>query len=74
MKKEPRSIEQQQELIRKAVANGYETYAQTIEEKVGDYDKDEVGYILSGSTYESMWNAYVYTDTMVRDYVMEIIA
>ena len=54
MKKEPRSIEQQQELIRKAVANGYETYAQTIEEKVGDYDKDEVGYILSRSTYESM--------------------
>ena len=74
MKKEPRSIEQQQELIRNAVANGYETYAQAIEEKVGDYDKDEVGYILSRSTYESMWNAYVYTDTMVRDYVMEIIA
>ena len=74
MKKEPRSIEQQQELIRKAVANGYETYAQAIEEKVGDYDKDEVGYILSRSTHESMWNAYIYTDTMVRDYVMEIIA
>ena len=64
--------EEQRNLLRKAMENGVETYRSGIEE-VGEYDREYVEEILSMKDFETMWETYKYSDTMVRDYIIDII-
>ena len=68
-----RTAAQQKELIARAAKNGIKTYRKAIRQQVGAYDREEVTRIFSQKTFEDMWSAYEYNDTMVRDYVMDII-
>ena len=66
--------EEQMAALKRALENGIDAYRNGIEEEVsGPDDQAWILEILSKPDFDSMWEEYIYADTMVRDYMMKII-